>query len=1327
MKVIHIPCGPAANESEKKALEHLKSRLQGTPGEDQWILLTNLSFSFTHQLQSDEIDIIAIGPSGVRVIEVKHWNTRWVKQNTDLVEHEADRVTHKARKIGTTLRKAVSNLPFVGGAFLLTQEPSRLKQLPNKIRGVQLHTLTDCRNSIGFGDSAKLSPQQISLLGSTLEPKNRIALDGSLRRLAGYVNLELQSPKEDRFHRIYKGTHSTRQDQVVLHLYDLSVGDENIEVKARREFEALHRLQLYPWAPRILDSFQSVPGYTGEMSFFTMVNPAAPPLAQRKADLSWDTEARLAFSRNTVRALNELHNSGSDDGAIVHRNLTLQTILVKHDNLPMLIGFDRTRIPAEYSVASVGRPVREEDPMAAPEIRVQGLSAADCRSDVYSLCSCLMELFQGTEDEKSKSVADMLAGGQADDPDERTDLTVIEKRIAELLGESISSFVPPPPPARFWTEEQIVQFRHKDYRIVLPLGSGGIGTAFKVVELDQRTKEEIGTYVAKVGHNAEVGERVLHAYNLVRPYLGRHHGLSTIFEVASEWHENDFIALMSWIEGVMLYEYAGVFPLLAEEQQEASGEALALKWLQTMCQSLNVLHRNGLVHGDVSPRNMIVSGTDLVLTDYDFVCKVGEPSKTLGTMLYCPPFRPNHKAEPADDIYALAASFFHVVFETKPFSDGSASAKKRGLNWEQVDRTDYPCFATFLMKATNPDPEKRFQSAKEALLALTSLQISTEQLQTEGIAEEKRYAREVEWLGQLLQSYSGSNWGNQETRGLDSDFAAQTYVPTDLEEILHQDILERRIRLVILCGNAGDGKTALLQHLAERLGLEKSHSSKRILEGQQPDGLVVRMNLDGSASWKDSSADELLDEFLEPFQEGLPQEDIVHLLAINDGRLLEWIENVNETHTSLTEDLSDLLEGQKVREGSHIRFISLNRRSLVGSISSDRETIDTGFLERLLDQLYGGERAPEIWSPCRSCSAQEYCEVYRALQVFGPDRIPGVEPKEKRMRARNRLYEVLQAIHLRGETHITVRELRATLVYILFGIHFCQDYHAAGSQYVAYWERAFSPDSPNRQGKVLHELIRFDPALESHPYVDKHLIRKEKSDSIRQAPCYGGEELTLESARRRAYFEWSEEDIKEFGDSETALELAQSRHLNLFRELPFKDEQERSEICRRLCRGISRLEGLPPSALKRTDVVPLRITPRTPTETEFWVEKDLSSFGLEMGLSLAEAGLSRLHRRVFLRYRYRHGGLEELPLGADLFHLLLELSEGYQLGDVSTNDILTQLSIFVQRLVREDERQLFAWNPMQSEEVYKVSTSVQNTEAGALQPITISALSRDSR
>ena len=150
------------------------------------------------------------------------------------------------------------------------------------------------------------------------------------------------------------------------------------------------------------------------------------------------------------------------------------------------------------------------------------------------------------------------------------------------------------------------------------------------------------------------------------------------------------------------------------------------------------------------------------------------------------------------------------------------------------------------------------------------------------------------------------------------------------------------MRLVILCGNAGDGKTALLQHLARRLGLGDPPSAERIVKGRLEDGLIVRMNLDGSASWRGRSADQLLDDFL------------------------------------------------------------------------------------------AGPRS--------------------------------------------------------------------------------------------YSERAFSPGSDGRQGEVLRELVRFDPALDAHPQVDRRLLQPPPIDDDSDLPRYEG--LSLAAARRRAWFEWPEDRIE---------------------------------------------------------------------------------------------------------------------------------------------------------------------------------------------------------
>jgi serine/threonine protein kinase len=1370
MRIIVLPCGEVVNESEAAAIERLKRELQNTgtpPGwdsDDEWILLTNLAFSLTNQFQSDDIDIIAIGPPGVRVIEVKHWSVGWCDANADLVELEADKLTLKTRKIGTTLRRVAADLPRVDGTILLTRQPSKVRKLVERgqVRGVSLFSLNQWMQAIGFEGPRVLTQIQVRSLATAIEPKSAVRLDGSLRRLAGYVNLEQQTPRNERFHRIYRGSHPTRRDKVILHLYDLSASDESkAEARSRREAEALKRLQLYPWAPRILDSFQDAPGYAGEMHFFTIADPAAPTLKSRAGDDEWSPGARVLFAREAIRALTELHNAGDAHDALVHRNLTPQTILVRYDNTPILTGFDRTRIPSDISLASSNLSQDSADAWIAPEVLTHGLGAADQRSDTYSLCACLSGLFAGQTTDMSASALEILATGQVAEPDKRSKLADLKKALSALLGESVPP--PPAPPARFWTEDQIVRFHGRDYRIVSRLGSGGIGTTFKVVELERSSEEELGTYVAKIVHDGDTGRRVLKSYSLARSHLGRHDGLSPIFEVAREWQENQFVSLLGWIDGTPLSEFAGVFALLADDHDEPSPESLAIRWLSNLCDALDVLHRNGLIHGDVSPRNLIVSGSSLVLTDYDFVARLDDTSCAAGTVTYCSPERLQKRPpRPADDLFALAASFFHVMFEKEPFRFGGELSKDRGLNWDGVDRNDYPTLAAAFDRATHKDQAQRFASAAEMSQALTnaSKQQDARQVSTtgerQGDTKSKRGTRQeapigateqfvsppagvnvsaglseqrVEWLKSLLQSYPGSRWGNRETRGLDTAFASETYVPTALEESLLDSIRAASVRLVILCGNAGDGKTALLQHLALQLSLGKHRSVDRILEGRVPNGPRVRMNLDGSAAWNGKSADELLDEFLSPFQDGPPRENIVHLLAINDGRLLEWTEGVEERlgdETVLTRNLYELLQGKVVEQNAQIRFISLNQRSLVGGITPDGTDISTAFLRRLLDHLYGGSKAQEIWSSCHACSAKERCHVFQAAKIFGPDSLPSVVPVDVRQRARQRLFEALQAVHLRGETHITVRELRAALVYVLFGVNYCDDYHTGefidDQGPLPYWDRAFAADSGARQGEVLRELARFDPALESHPQVDRYLLSQPVIDSSRSTPRYPG--LTLESARRRAFFEWTEDDLRQvLRNSEAlteALDLARGSHIREFRGVPLISDPDRlAVITRRLCAGISRLEDLPPQAFERSEVVPLRITPRTPTETAFWVEKPLESFRLEAVLPTATEGIERLHRQVALIYVYRDGKEERLLLGAELFHLLLELAEGFQLGDVSTDDTFAHLSIFVQRLVREDERELVAWNPMQDEKLYRVATVFRDANDGVKQELTI--------
>ena len=79
-------------------------------------------------------------------------------------------------------------------------------------------------------------------------------------------------------------------------------------------------------------------------------------------------------------------------------------------------------------------------------------------------------------------------------------------------------------------------------------------------------------------------------------------------------------------------------------------------------------------------------------------------------------------------------------------------------------------------------------------------------------------------------------------------------------------------------------------------------------------------------------------------------------------------------------------------------------------------------------------------------------------------------------------------------------------------------------------------------------------------------------------------------------------------------------------------------------------------------------------------------------------------------------------MGADLFNLLLELGDGYQLGDVSTEDTFSKLFIFVQRLVREDERDIRAWNPMREDAIHKIHSVFKGEEEGRKQVVTLTVI-----
>lgn len=1325
MTVKHVPCGPYANFSEENAANQLTAALDKA-ARGPWVLLTNHAYAWNAQSQPDEIDLIAIGPPGVQIIEIKHWRRSFVESpnNQIQVDGEINRLINKVKKISTRLKTICPQIGFIPGKFLLTREETAFGDL-NRLQklGVRFYVTKEWKSLLDFDKPDLLTKAEIEAIAKDFGPGIDLAISGNLRRLGEIVIHDLLTPKEERFHRVYRGHRARSQEKVLLHVYDISAIQDKAAAKqaeeiAAREYETLQRLQKLQILPSLMDSYQDVPNYPGELSFYSILDPAAPTVEERRGDAAWTIDQRRRFVIRAVHALQEFHRTSTPEQPIVHRNLTPRTVRVRPGasqdsagaDQPLFTGLHRTRLPDAVTIGPHLTIPLDDQPFVAPEVMKQSLSAADQRSDIYSLCVTLLSLFDGIWEDPV--IRRTLQRGLMEQPEQRPTLDELAEQLEREVANQIAPLPHSLPHSHLWCEDLVIPFKQESYRILSKLGSGSFGTTFKVVKEDKNTLEQFGIFVAKVLHDGPQVERILKTYRVVQTKITGNN-LSVLYDITSDPLENTFHSLLGWVEGERLDYLRGEIPLYAE-MVEYEPEELILHWMESILSALGRLHQAKLTHGDVSGKNLIVNQAEITLIDYDLVCTLGENPISPGTLSYSPPGA-GVVARASHDVYALAATLFHAVFNREPFFHGGAIRKELGVNWIDLPRDLWWRFAQMVDYATYPDEDRRPQDALAALAKLKQIRqvsppetthpITTPPEQPPAVPllpSEPEFAdREVPWLKTILRVYPG-RWGNDETRGLDTDFARDTYVETNLEVCLRRAIESKQVCLILFCGNAGDGKTAMIQHLLNSLGQNRRESHDRTWEERLSDGRTVRVNLDGSAAWNGRTAIELLDEFFEPFQQNNRLESL-SLLAVNDGKLLEWIESweARRGATPFTRMMAEALF-RKTELPEWLRFINFNDRSLVGGLNPQNGDLSQDFLDRLLDRMLGGSRMAEIWSPCDTCNAKSRCEAnssVRLLRTDNPLSLP----------IRQQLAAALQTLHQQGRFHITTRDLRAALSYIFFGLNYCTDLHHVGTAPLAdeqddairnpdhYFDRAFDPQAPSRQSELLKALAAFDPALDSHPKIDRHLLSNLETDPTCSI------ERQLDSARRRAYFEWSATDLQNLGLDRRDLGLARRTHNDQFRKFPLLTQSQRKQVCRKLCEGIARLEELPEVAHRRPALA-LKITPRTPTESAFWVEKSFDDFELIAEQATVPEGMETLHTHLMLRYRHSSGP-EVLRINIDLFELLMDLAEGLQIVDASSDDLFANLAIFKQRLTLEEQRTIYAWNPAEEKTVMQLRVS----------------------
>src|SRR3954449_12894475 len=253
------------------------------------------------------------------------------------------------------------------------------------------------------------------------------------------------------------------------------------------------------------------------------------------------------------------------------------------------------------------------------------------------------------------------------------------------------------------------------YRIEGILGQGGMGVVYEATQLSLDRTVALKLLAANLGDDPAFRER-FRREGLLQAATD-HPNIVTVYE-AGDTDQGLFLA-MRLVRGPNLKDM-----ILARELD--AGRSLRI--LTPIADALDIAHNQGLIHRDIKPQNILVSGRDhAYLADFGLTKAPGEKSLTktgqfVGTLDYISPEQIRGKpASKQSDIYALAAVLYECLSGVVPYpKDSEAAVLYAHMSDEPPSvteaRPDLPGgLDDVIRKAMSKTPEERQQSASELM------------------------------------------------------------------------------------------------------------------------------------------------------------------------------------------------------------------------------------------------------------------------------------------------------------------------------------------------------------------------------------------------------------------------------------------------------------------------------------------------------------------------------------------------------------------------------------------------------------------------------------
>jgi eukaryotic-like serine/threonine-protein kinase len=259
------------------------------------------------------------------------------------------------------------------------------------------------------------------------------------------------------------------------------------------------------------------------------------------------------------------------------------------------------------------------------------------------------------------------------------------------------------------------------YRLERRLGVGGMATVqlafdtrlerYVAVKLLAEHLAEDSNFVSRFRREALAAARLVHP-NIVQVFD---------FGLDEATHRNFIV--MEFVKGQSCAEML--------REQGALPPPDAVEILAQSCRGLDYAHRNGVVHRDVKPGNLLRSEEGMVkLADFG-IAKAAEDSaittvgSVLGTAAYLAPEQARGEpAGPSSDLYALGVVAYQLIAGRLPYDAASLTDLARLQESGPPPRLDElepavpAALATAVARALHREPERRYPDAAEMETAL---------------------------------------------------------------------------------------------------------------------------------------------------------------------------------------------------------------------------------------------------------------------------------------------------------------------------------------------------------------------------------------------------------------------------------------------------------------------------------------------------------------------------------------------------------------------------------------------------------------------------------